>query len=62
MQALQITVDALLLGLACGLVTNNILVVNNYRDLEEDILASKRTLVVLLGVVLRKYNIWGRLF
>ena len=48
-QALQITVDVLLLGLACGLVTNNILVVNNYRDLEEDILASKRTLVVMMG-------------
>jgi 1,4-dihydroxy-2-naphthoate octaprenyltransferase len=48
-QASQITVDALLLGLACGLVTNNILVVNNYRDLEEDRLASKRTLVVIMG-------------
>ena len=48
-QALQITVDAFLLGLASGLVINNILVVNNYRDLEEDILASKRTLVVLMG-------------
>ena len=48
-QALQITVDAFLLGLACGLVINNILVVNNYRDLEEDIIASKRTLVVMMG-------------
>ncbi len=48
-QALQITVDAFLLGLASGLVINNILVVNNYRDLEEDILASKRTLVVMMG-------------
>lgn len=48
-QALQITVDALLLGLACGLVINNILVVNNYRDLEEDTLASKCTMVVMLG-------------
>jgi 1,4-dihydroxy-2-naphthoate octaprenyltransferase len=48
-QASQITVDALLLGLACGLVINNILVVNNYRDLEEDRLASKRTLVVIMG-------------
>ena len=48
-QALQITVDALLLGLACGLVINNILVINNYRDLEEDILASKRTMVVMMG-------------
>ena len=48
-QALQITVDALLLGLACGLVINNILVINNYRDLEEDTLASKRTMVVMMG-------------
>ena len=48
-QALQITVDALLLGLACGLVINNILVANNYRDLEEDTLASKCTMVVMLG-------------
>jgi 1,4-dihydroxy-2-naphthoate octaprenyltransferase len=48
-QALQITVDALLLGLACGLVINNILVINNYRDLEEDTLASKRTMVVTMG-------------
>ena len=48
-QALQITLDAFLLGLASGLVINNILVVNNYRDLEEDILASKRTLVVMMG-------------
>jgi 1,4-dihydroxy-2-naphthoate octaprenyltransferase len=48
-QALQITVDVLLLGLACGLVINNILVVNNYRDIDEDIRASKRTLVVMMG-------------
>ena len=48
-QALQITVDVLLLGLACGLVINNILVVNNYRDLDEDLRASKRTLVVMMG-------------
>ncbi|WPJ97338.1 1,4-dihydroxy-2-naphthoate polyprenyltransferase [Coraliomargarita algicola] len=37
------------LGLACGLVVNNLLVVNNYRDLEEDRKAQKRTLVVMLG-------------
>jgi len=37
------------LGLACGLIINNLLVVNNYRDVEGDRLASKRTLVVLLG-------------
>ena len=41
--------DVVLLALACGLVVNNLLVVNNYRDLEEDRQAHKRTLVVLLG-------------
>jgi 1,4-dihydroxy-2-naphthoate octaprenyltransferase len=44
-----VTVDVLLLGLGGGLLVNNILVVNNYRDLEEDRAAGKRTLVVLLG-------------
>lgn len=48
-QAGHITADVLLLGLACGLTVNNILVVNNYRDIEEDRRAGKRTLVVLLG-------------
>jgi len=41
--------EVILLGLACGLIVNNILVVNNYRDIDEDRAASKRTLVVLLG-------------
>lgn len=41
--------DVLYLGAACGFVVNNILVVNNYRDIEEDTRASKKTLVVLLG-------------
>jgi 1,4-dihydroxy-2-naphthoate octaprenyltransferase len=44
-----ITLDIMLLGLACGLLVNNILVVNNYRDIEEDTAARKRTLVVLWG-------------
>jgi 1,4-dihydroxy-2-naphthoate octaprenyltransferase len=48
-QAGFISLESLLLGLACGLLVNNILVVNNYRDLEEDAVAGKRTLVVLLG-------------
>jgi 1,4-dihydroxy-2-naphthoate octaprenyltransferase len=48
-QAGYVTADVLLLGLACGLLVNNILVVNNYRDIEEDSVAGKRTLVVLLG-------------
>ncbi|MGZ0655542.1 1,4-dihydroxy-2-naphthoate polyprenyltransferase [Coraliomargarita sp. W4R72] len=41
--------EVVLLGLACGLIVNNILVVNNYRDIDEDRQANKHTLVVLLG-------------
>ena len=41
--------ETLWLGLACGLVVNNILVVNNYRDVDEDRLADKKTIVVLFG-------------
>jgi 1,4-dihydroxy-2-naphthoate octaprenyltransferase len=44
-----ISFDALLLGLGCGLLVNNLLVVNNYRDVEEDLAARKRTLVVFFG-------------
>ncbi|WP_269524486.1 1,4-dihydroxy-2-naphthoate polyprenyltransferase [Coraliomargarita parva] len=43
------TLDVFLLGLGCGLLVNNILIVNNYRDLDEDRQAGKRTLVVKLG-------------
>ena len=45
----EITLDVVLLGLSIGLIVNNILLVNNYRDFEEDRKASKRTLVVLFG-------------
>jgi 1,4-dihydroxy-2-naphthoate octaprenyltransferase len=48
-QAGFVSQGVILLGLACGLVVNNILIVNNYRDIDEDLLANKRTLVVLLG-------------
>jgi len=37
------------LGLAVGLVINNLLVVNNYRDFEQDKTVSKNTSVVLFG-------------
>ena len=45
----SISRDVVLLGLGCGLLVNNILVVNNYRDLDEDRAANKRTLVVFFG-------------
>ncbi|MGH7959507.1 MAG: 1,4-dihydroxy-2-naphthoate polyprenyltransferase [Opitutaceae bacterium] len=48
-QAGRVTTDALLAGVPIGLLAANILVVNNYRDVETDALASKRTLVVRLG-------------
>ncbi len=40
---------AILLGLGVGLLCDNLLVVNNTRDLETDAAAGKRTLVVRLG-------------
>lgn len=45
----ELTLNALLLGAAVGLLTANILVVNNYRDLETDAGAGKKTLVVRFG-------------
>jgi len=41
--------DVLWVGAAIGLLATNILVVNNYRDVETDARAGKRTLVVRFG-------------
>ena len=41
--------DVILSGLACGLVIDTLLVVNNYRDRDNDWRDGKRTLVVRLG-------------
>lgn len=48
-QALVFDWGVLLLGLAVGLVTDNILVVNNYRDMEQDAVNGKHTLVTEYG-------------
>jgi 1,4-dihydroxy-2-naphthoate octaprenyltransferase len=48
-QSGQWNVDTLLAGVPMGLLAANILVVNNYRDVETDAAANKRTLVVRLG-------------
>ena len=48
-QAGRLSVEAVLAGVPIGLLAANILVVNNYRDMETDALANKRTLVVSLG-------------
>ena len=43
------TWDALLLGLALGFASDNILVANNYRDCDEDRANGKRTLIAIFG-------------
>lgn len=48
-QAGSINADVLWAGLACGLLINNILVVNNYRDVDEDRASGKKTLAVRFG-------------
>ena len=44
-----VTGEALVIGVGVGALATNILVVNNYRDLETDTKAGKRTLVVRFG-------------
>jgi 1,4-dihydroxy-2-naphthoate polyprenyltransferase len=48
-QAGRWTADALVAAVPVGLLATNILVVNNYRDVETDAVARKRTLVVRFG-------------
>lgn len=48
-QAGVVSGDAILLAIPVGLLTANILVVNNYRDVATDRVAGKRTLVVRFG-------------
>lgn len=45
----QLTLESAFLGLMLGLLANNILVVNNYRDLETDLKANKMTLIARFG-------------
>lgn len=48
-QALSISPSAWWLAAGCGLVTDTLLVLNNYRDREQDAISGKRTLIVALG-------------
>ena len=59
-QAGAFTADAWLAGLAVGLVINNLLVVNNYRDMEEDRRSRKRTLAVRFGRPFSLWQFWGQ--
>ena len=46
---MTVPVSVMLLSLACGLVIDTLLVVNNYRDIDNDRRAGKRTLIVRIG-------------
>lgn len=55
-QALSFSTLSLLLSLAVGFLSTNILVINNYRDYQQDKASNKRTTIVLFG---RRF---GRIF
>ena len=48
-QAHEITTPAILLGLIAGISIDALLVINNFRDREQDRISGKKTLVVLFG-------------
>ena len=49
---------SLIVSLACGLVIDTMLMVNNFRDREEDARCRKRTVVVCFGA---RFGSWGYL-
>lgn len=55
LQTGDISCECLLAGLVIGLVTDNLLMVNNFRDREQDRISGKRTIVVRLGETWAKY-------
>jgi 1,4-dihydroxy-2-naphthoate octaprenyltransferase len=55
LQTHTLSTTALLAGIGPGLISTAILTVNNLRDIDEDRLAGKRTLVVRLG---KKFGQW----
>lgn len=56
LHAQQFTSLAFLVSLPVGALITNILIVNNYRDIEEDKSAGKNTLAVLLGREFSRYE------
>lgn len=49
-QIRSVTFEAFMLSVACGLVVDTLLVVNNYRDCENDRRAGKNTLITRIGI------------
>jgi len=58
-QTQEISFLAFLVSIPVGALITNILIVNNYRDIEEDREANKRTLAVILG---RTFSRWQYIF
>ncbi|MDR0892489.1 MAG: 1,4-dihydroxy-2-naphthoate polyprenyltransferase [Mediterranea sp.] len=54
-QTLTWTSDVIVASLACGLVIDTLLMVNNYRDREADAQSGKRTVVVRFGEAFGRY-------
>ncbi len=54
-QALTWTADVTMASIACGLVIDTLLIVNNYRDREADAQSGKRTVVVRFGEPFGRY-------
>ncbi len=52
----EITILSFLVSIPVGALITNILIVNNYRDINEDKAAGKKTLVVILGRSFSKYQ------
>lgn len=48
-QSQNITTDCLLLSLISGIAIDALLIINNYRDRDQDKISGKRTIIVLLG-------------
>ena len=55
LQTGELSLQMALVGLAVGFVCDNILVANNYRDMEHDLAHGKRTLIALLGERFGRY-------
>lgn len=51
----QWTTDVTLIGIAQGVVTDMLLMVNNYRDRHQDRLSNKKTIIVRIGNIFGKY-------
>lgn len=49
LQTKTVTFEALTASVACGFVIDTLLIVNNYRDIDNDKKAGKRTLIVRIG-------------